>query len=85
MDGTTMSTDIKTVEKSEIHYNALVQNLGGPETPQDKLNSAEETFSELVEGLRQISQLVQDKINVATHHQALITTMRRIETRFTLQ
>ena len=40
------------MEQSEVGCNAMVQNLGGPETPQEIISSAEETFSKLVEGLR---------------------------------
>ena len=72
LDVTQMATAIKSIEKSEVNYNTLIQNLGGPESHQDIVNIAEETLAEIYEGLKQITQLVQVKINVISHHQGLI-------------
>ena len=85
MNETIVYSVIKTVDKSEVDYNAMIQNLGGPETPKDIISIVEDILSELVEGLRLLSKLVQAKVYVATSYQRLIATMINIETKFVLQ
>ena len=49
------------------------------------MKQSEETFSDLIKGLEQITLFERNKIDIATHHQNLISTMRETETKIILQ